>query len=868
MSVPKVSLPRVAVDAAEEDKSLQGAVMTASTSSGSYTAKNIKWAKDMEHVRLRPAMYIGDTHERGFHHLVNEIVDNSVDEALAGHCTEIYVTINTDNSISVLDNGRGIPVDTHTESGLSAVEVCLTKLGAGGKFDKGTYKVSGGLHGVGAACVNALSAWLEVEVYRDQKIYQQRYERGVPVKALDVIGSTKRRGTKVTFKPDAEIFKQTTDFKFETLAKRLKDLAYLNKGLAITIKDERGDGKIEEFKFNGGLTDYVTALQATEDPLLKKPIYITGTEKSEESKGEVEVEIALTWVDTFSETILSYANNINTTEGGTHLTGLRTAITQVFNKYIEEHESLKSEKGGDKSKPSGDHYRQGLIAVISVKVPEPQFEGQTKTKLGNSDIAGIVQSIAGQALKVHVEENPADASAVIKKALLAKKMEDAAKAAKDAVAAGKDLRKGGGELLKKLKDCPWGDESEIFLVEGDSAGGTAVQGREPSFQAILPLRGKILNVWKTTHDKMLTHNEIKVIIQALGTGILDEFDPTKCRYGRIIIMCDADVDGSHIRTLILTFFFRQMAQLIQDGRVYVAQPPLYKIKKGKQDRYILNEEVFRREMLDLGLKETRLERVGSKLVIDGKRLQRLVELVQSIEKHGREIVKKGVKSFEMYVSLRDPKTRDFPYAKFFDPRAKVAMKPVYSQEEEQAALAKITEKKPDLKVWQDDDKLEERDQADLWITHFKSRAQLQEEVQELESLGFSIADFFKVKGAPGSAGSADGDGDDQGEARVSPFKLRQGDAELSLETLAELPERVRKLGQTGLSIQRFKGLGEMNADQLWETTMDPKTRTLLKVQLEDQGEAQRIFTILMGTKVEPRRDFIERHAPEVTNLDI
>lgn len=838
--------------------------MTASTSSGSYTVANIKWAKDMEHVRLRPAMYIGDTHERGLHHLVNEIVDNSVDEALAGHCTEINVTINTDGSVSIVDNGRGIPVDVHREHGLSGVELCLTKLGAGGKFDKGTYKVSGGLHGVGAACVNALSSWLEVEVYRDGKIYHQKYERGVPIKPLEVLGAAKRRGTKVTFKPDPEIFKLTTEFKFETIAKRLKDLAYLNKGLAISVKDERGDGKFEEFKFDGGLVDYVTALQATEEPLLKKPVFITGVEKSDESKGEVSVEIALTWVDTYSETILSYANNINTTEGGTHLTGLRTAITQVFNKYIEDHEGLvKDAKAGKGDKPSGDHYRQGLIAVVSVKVPEPQFEGQTKTKLGNSDIAGIVQSVAGQALKVYVEEHPADAASVVKKAVLAKKMEDAARAAKDAVAAGKDMIRKGGELLKKLKDCEAkaGDpRSELFLVEGDSAGGTAIQGRDTEIQAILPLRGKILNVWKTTHDKMLTHNEIKVIIQALGTGILDDFDPSKCRYGKIIIMCDADVDGAHIRTLILTFFFRQMAQLIQEGRVFVAQPPLYKVKKGNKERYILNEEAFRKEMLDLGLKETKLVRLDGKPGIEGVRLRRLVEIVQELEKHGREIVKKGVKSFEAYVNLRDPKTGHYPYAKFYDHKAKIALPPVFTPEEEQAVLEKLTQKKSDLKVWEDDGSIHERDQADIWITRFKSRNQLEAGSKELETLGFSIQNLFRPK----TAGVHDGDND----AHVTPFKVVQGETEVPLETLSELPERLRKLGQSGLSVQRFKGLGEMNADQLWDTTMNPATRTLLKVQLDDQGEAQRIFTILMGTKVEPRRDFIERHALEVTNLDV
>ncbi len=836
--------------------------MTTQTSSGQYTGESIKWLKDMEHVRMRPAMYIGDTHERGLHHLVNEIVDNSVDEALAGHCTEINVTINADNSISILDNGRGIPVDLHKESGLSAVEVCLTKLGAGGKFDKGTYKVSGGLHGVGAACVNALSSWLDVEVYRGQQVHHQRFERGVPVKPLEATGATKRRGTKITFKPDPDVFKQTTEFKFDTLAKRLKDLAYLNKGLSITIKDERGEGKTEEFKFDGGLADYVKDLQATEAPLLKKPYYIVGTEKSEESKGDVEVEIALTWVDTFTETILSYANNINTTEGGTHLTGLRTAITQVFNKYIEKNEGLVK---GEKSRPSGDHYRQGLIAVISVKIPEPQFEGQTKTKLGNSDIAGIVQSIAGQSLAVRLEENPGDAANVVKKAVLAKKMEDAARAAKDAVAAGKDMVRKGGELLKKLKDCEAkaGDpNSELYLVEGDSAGGTAIQGRDTQYQAILPLRGKILNVWKATHDKMLEHNEIKMMIQALGTGILDEFDATKCRYGRIIIMCDADVDGSHIRTLILTFFFRQMAQLIQDGRVFVAQPPLYKIKKGKQERYILDDNVFKKEMLDLGLKGTHLERLDTKLKLDGGRLRRLVEIVQELEKHGREIVKKGVKSFEKYLELRDSKG-NLPYARFFDPKAKAAMAPVFSPEEEKARIDEFMKKKPDLKVWQDDDKLEDKELADLQVTHFKSRGPLQVLSAELDTLGFSIMHLFRPKSA-----SADAAQDDDGEARVTPFRLVQGETEVNLETLAEVPDRVRKLGQSGLTVQRFKGLGEMNADELWETTMNPKTRTLLKVQLDDQGEAQRIFTILMGTKVEPRAEFIRLHGPEVTNLDI
>jgi DNA gyrase subunit B len=842
--------------------------MTASsTSSGSYTVDKIKWAKDIEHVRMRPAMYIGDTHERGFHHLVNEIVDNSVDEALAGHCSEINVIINTDGSISIVDNGRGVPVEIHREHGLSGVELCYTKLGAGGKFDKGTYKVSGGLHGVGAACVNALSSWMEVEVYRDAKVHHQRFERGVPVKPLDVIGATKRRGTKVTFKPDPEIFRHTAEFKFETIAKRLKDLAYLNKGLLITLKTEIGEPRSEEFCFKGGLLDYVEELQSTEEPLLKKPIHILGSEKSEESKGEVEVEIALQWVDTFSETILSYANNINTTEGGTHLTGLRTAITAVFNKYIEEHEGLVK---GEKGKPSGDHYRQGLIAVVSVKVPEPQFEGQTKTKLGNSDIAGIVQTIVAKTLKVYVEEHPNDAASIVKKAVLAKKMEDAARAAKDAVAAGKNMLKAGSELLKKLKDCEAkeGDpESELFLVEGDSAGGTAGQGRNTRTQAVLPLRGKILNVWKTTHDKMLTHNEIKVIIQALGTGILDDFDVTKCRYGKIIIMCDADVDGSHIRTLILTFFFRQMPQLIQAGKVFVAQPPLYRVLKkvGKktEERYILNDGVFKREMLELALRDAKLERRDKQLALEGAKLRRLTELLSELERHGREIVKKGARSFEAYVAQRHPDTKLFPYAKVVDPRTKAVPRAIYTPEEEKAFLEPLLAKKPDLKVWEDDDKLADKESADLLITRFKNKSELESAVRELETLGFDINQYFRPKAAASFDDTNDGT-----DAHEPPFRIVSGESVTGLECLAELPDRLRRIGQTGIDVSRFKGLGEMNAEELEKTTMNPETRSLLKVQLEDMGEAQRIFTILMGTKVEPRRDFIERHALEVTNLDI
>ncbi len=836
-----------------------------------YSAGSIQLKEGIEHVRVRPAMYIGDVHERGLHHLVNEVVDNSVDEAMAGFCTEIEVTIHDDGSISILDNGRGIPVGIHEKVGLPTLEVCLTRLGAGGKFDKNSYKVSGGLHGVGVSCVNALSAWLEAEVFRDGSAYRMRFERGKTVRELETTGPSKRRGTKITFAPDPEIFRQAQAFKYSIIAKRLRELAYLNAGLKIVLRDEREEGQSETFHFPRGIVEFVEDLSSTEDALLREPISSRRSQFSEESRGEVEVEFALQYTDTYNETILSYTNNINTIEGGTHLTGFRAALTSTLNNWLKDNEKLL--KLGKDERPSGDDYKEGLVAVVSVKVPEPQFEGQTKTKLGNSDVAGVVQNVVGQYLKAWWEQNPDQAKRVVSKALEARKARLAAKKAKDLARKAKDALRGGG--VAKLKDCnstnP--EECELYLVEGDSAGGTAGKARDSHTQAILPLRGKIINVWKASHDRMLGHNEIATIIQVLGTGILDDFDLAKLQYHKIIIMCDADVDGSHIRTLILTFFFRQMAELVRAGHVYIAQPPLYKTRvkrrradgeegedgkkkrsKGKfEEVYHLTEQDFRGAMLGLGLDGSRLER-GERDALEGGALEEVVRLAEELEQLGREVVRKGV-PFDKYLGRRREDGL-LPHARVQLTGAKRAPA-IYTEEELEAWLAQAVEKSPDLKVWRSSDPLSEREGADVEVTVFTSKRRLEELLARAEGLGFTAAELFP---APPP---------EPGANPPARFHLTRGKDDLEVAGLLELPAQVRKLGERGVDVQRYKGLGEMDWDELRDTTMDPSKRILLQVSLDNENmlEANQVFSTLMGTKVEPRRAFIEKHAVEVTDLD-
>ncbi|MEZ6185970.1 MAG: DNA gyrase subunit B [Planctomycetota bacterium] len=824
--------------------------------SAEYTQDSIQAHQGLAHVRMRPAMYIGDVYERGLHHLVYEVVDNSVDESMAGYCTQIDVTIHEDGSLTVLDDGRGIPVGMHKELGIPAVEACLTELGVGGKFDKGSYQVSGGLHGVGVACVNALSEWLEVEVYREGKIHALRFARGATTKPLEILGKSDRRGTKITFLPDSEIFKKSIEFSFEVLSKRLRELAYLNKGLKVTLRDERSDEeKFEEYCFPNGIVDFVNELSTSDTVLLTTPVYFTGHAESPDSGGRVECEIAIQYNDTYSATLVSYANNIATVEGGTHLTGFRTALTTTFNNWLKDNESAiktKKKASGD-TRPSGDDYREGLIAVISVKIPEPQFEGQTKTKLGNSDVAGIVQSVVGEYLKAWAEQNPTETKKIVQKAMRAREARIAAKKAKELVRKTKDALRGGG--IAKLKDANSNkaDECEIFLVEGDSAGGTAVEARDPQTQAILPLRGKILNVWKATHDRMLGHNEISVIIRALGTGILDDFDITKLNYHKIIIMCDADVDGSHIRTLILTFLFRQMPELIQNGYVYVAQPPLYKIKRGEREEYLLTHEEFETRTLDMGLDGSSFVRTKDEFTVEGKTLQTLVELLDRMNRMAAEIERKNV-PFAKYLKRRNAEGL-LPYARVVYPATKKAPA-IYTEEQLDEHLKVAREE--GLKVWLSTDKLEDREGADVEVVRFSNKHKLEKVLEELAGLGFAWEDYFEAKAK------------DQWEAErlaTPPYVLKDKKHELEVRGLQNLPLAVRELGQKGVRIQRYKGLGEMDAEELRETTMDDTTRTLLRVNLDDLSAANSIFSTLMGSNVEQRRDFIEKHSHEVQSVD-
>jgi len=773
-----------------------------------YDATTIQILGGIEAVRKRPAMYIGDTSTRGLHHLVYEVVDNSVDEATAGFCTRIKVVIHTDGSISVEDNGRGIPVDMHKTEKKPAVEVVLTTLHAGGKFDHRVYKVAGGLHGVGISVVNALSEWLEVEVKREGKIFHQRYEKGKPVTSLKVIGKAKHTGTKITFKPDREIF-STTEFSFDYLSGRLRELAFLNKNLEISLIDERTD-KENIFKFKGGLVSFIEYLNRNKNPLHKKIISFY-----KEKEGII-IEGALQYNDGYKEMIFSFANNINTVEGGTHLTGFKTALTRAINQYARAKNLLKNI-----SSISGEDTREGLSAVISVKLPNPQFEGQTKTKLGNSEVEGLVSSVVFEALTSFFEENPSVANKIVEKAILAAQAREAARKARELT-----RRKGAldtANLPGKLADCSEKDPafSELFIVEGESAGGSAKQARDRTFQAILPIKGKILNVEKARLDKILSNEEIKTIISALGTGIGDDFDIKKLRYHKIIIMADADVDGSHIRTLLLTFFYRQFPQLIEEGFVYIAQPPLYRIWKKDFEKYIHTEEEMTQIILDLGTRSMVLKRKEKKeKVFSKKDFTRIIKNLIELERLLHGLSKKGIDAKKYLEAINEGKDR-YPLYKV---NVKDGSRFVYSDEE----LSKYEE---------------EEDMVEIFETYH-----IKEIGKSLKNLGVSIKEYVEER----------------------EYLLRNLDTkeELRCKNLKEVLEEVRKEAAKGINIQRYKGLGEMNPSQLWESTMNPKTRTLIKVTLEDAVEADRIFTILMGDNPQPRREFIQAHAHEVKNLDI
>ena len=801
-----------------------------------YTGDNIKVLRGLEAVRKRPAMYIGSTDSHGLHHLVYEVVDNAIDEAMAGYCDNIQVTIHKDDSVTVDDNGRGIPVDVMEGEGKPAIEVVLTTLHAGGKFDKASYKVSGGLHGVGVSVVNALSEELEAEVRRDGSVHRIRFARGETVSPLEATGKSRKAGTKVTFRPDTQIFTET-EFSFDILSGRLRELSFLNAGLRISILDERS-GKSHEFQYKGGINSFVQHLNRNKTPRHPKPIFVEG------ERDGVQTEVAFQYNDSYQETVFSFANNINTHEGGTHLIGFRSALTRAINQYANAGNLLK----GVKENLTGDDVREGLTAVVSVKVPEPQFEGQTKTKLGNSEVKGLVDSLVYEKLSSFFEENPSVARKIIEKGLEAARARDAARKAKELARRKGALDSAG--LPGKLADCQEKDPSlsELFLVEGDSAGGSAKQARDRRFQAILPLKGKILNVEKARIDKMLSSQEIRTMITALGTGVgKDDFNPSRLRYGKVIIMTDADIDGAHIRTLLLTFFFRHMKELVEEGKIYIAQPPLYGIRKGKETIYLKDDGAYREHLIELGASGRRVTGGNGKNALSGqkltawlKKISRLEELVERAEKRGLPafvLVSLGTRGTGGSEVLANEKTA----RRFF---SSLIQEWKGSRPEVSAAAISI-EPDPDgenggvrvLLRW----KLGGFPMSCLIDRRLMDSADL----REVKSLSAQIQETlplpYRIEGE-GNVPEADG-----------PLCLFG---------------QVLEAGKKGQTIQRYKGLGEMNPEQLWQTAMNPETRVLLRVDVQDMVEADEIFTTLMGDQVEPRRDFIEQNALSVSNLDI
>jgi DNA gyrase subunit B len=805
---------------------------------GSYEAEDIKVLKGLEAVRRRPAMYIGSTGEKGLHHLIWEVVDNSIDEAMAGYASNIDVIVHADNSVTVVDDGRGIPVDMHKTEKKPAVEVAMTTLHAGGKFDHRVYKVAGGLHGVGVSVVNALSEWLEVEVRRDGKIYHQDYEKGKTTSKLKVIGTAKATGTRVTFKADKEIFGNTINYSFDTLSNRLRELAFLNKNIRITLKDERAKSKEVEFKFAGGIISFVEFLNKNKNVLHKKVIYFA------KEKEKVLAEVAIQYNDGYAESIFTFANNINTIEGGTHLTGFKSALTRTINQYCKNKNLLKDTEVGI----AGDDTREGLTSVVSVKLPNPQFEGQTKTKLGNSEVEGIVESIVNEALGGFFEENPPVANKIIEKAVLAARAREAARKARELT-----RRKGaleGAALPGKLADCQETDPSicEIYLVEGDSAGGSAKQGRDRRFQAILPLKGKILNVEKARLDKILSNEEIRTIITAVGTGVGEEFDIAKLRYHKIILMCDADVDGSHIRTLLLTFLYRQMPALVEKEHVYIAQPPLYKIKRGKREEYIQTEDALNSLLLELGSEGMMLTRLKDKRQFTDKQLKSILDALVELEGLSNAVERRGVE-FSKYIGFRHKKTKKLPLY-----MVKVEHEDHFLYNDDELADYLKKEEKTG-------EGAEEKARGFDYIEFYEAR-EIEKIIDKIEKLGIDMEDY-DVRVEEETAGKVS-----KKETKKPIYMIKMEKESESFYSLKEILKFVMDVGKEGMSIQRYKGLGEMNPVQLWETTMDPEKRTLLKVTLEDDVEADAMFTVLMGEAVEPRREFIEKHAHEVKVLDI
>ena len=797
-----------------------------------YGADHITVLEGIAAVRKRPAMYIGDTGSRGYHHCVYEVVDNSIDEALAGYCSNVDVCINEDGSLSVTDDGRGIPVDMHKTEGKPAVTVVLTVLHAGGKFDSDTYKVSGGLHGVGVSCVNALSEWLEVEVKRDGFVHHQRFEKGVETTELVKIGKTTTTGTKVTFKPDLTIFTHEGGFQWDILTARLREMAFLNRGVKVTLTEE-ATGRAEIFQYEGGIMEFVQHLNRNKAPMHPEVIYF------EREKDGVVVEIAMQYSDAYTETIFTFANNINTIEGGTHLSGFRSALTRTVNAYAKTNKLIKD----DKQAMGGDDIREGLTAVISVKIPDPQFEGQTKTKLGNGEVEGIVQQVVNEELGTYFEENPTVARTIIDKAVVAARARDAARKARDLARRKGALESGG--LPGKLADCSCRDpaRTELFIVEGDSAGGSAKQGREREYQAILPVKGKVINVQKARLDKVLANDEIRTMITAIGTGIgVDDFNIEKARYHKIIIMTDADVDGAHIRTLLLTFFYRQMPQLIEHGYVYIAQPPLYKVTRRKREEYVESDAHLTKILLDLGADGMLLEKPDGTRLRDTAGLRELLGKIVEIEEMADKLRRRGI-ALEQYLANRNPETGAFPlYCAY--------MNEVGEELELRFAHDEIGLQALFAEAQQGIESVEGEEPAAATVRYkelFFSR-QLQSVVEALEQEGFALGQLM--------------------ESDEPQFNLDDKGSKTPVYSLMELAQAVRVAGRKGMSIQRYKGLGEMNPQQLWETTLDPAFRRMTKVVLDDAVKADEMFTILMGDEVEPRRQFIQENALNVTNLDI
>jgi DNA gyrase subunit B len=835
-----------------------------------YTAKDIQALEGWEAVRKRPSMYIANTSTEGLHQLVTELVDNSIDEAIAGYCTEINVIIHPDNSVTEIDDGRGIPVDKH-ESGRSALEVIMTELHSGGKFDGKSsigYKVAGGLHGVGLTVVNFLSEWFQVEVRRNGNIYRQKYEFGRPVTEVKVVGKSSGNGTTNNFLPDKTIF-EGIEFSFDMLSNRLRELSFLNKGVKISLTDER-TGKDRVFHYDGGIVSFVQLLNQNKNILHNNPIYI------QKERDNVQVEVALQFTDDYSEQVFCYANNINTHNGGTHLTGFRSALTRVFNDYAKNRGLL---KGSDASL-QGDDIREGLTAVVSVKVPEPQFGGQTKDKLGNREVQGIVESVVNEELSTYLEENPSVAKNIVLKSVLAAQAREAARKARELT-----RRKGAledADLPETLADCSEKspENSEIFLVEGISAGGLAKQARDRRFQAILPMKGKGINVEKWRLDKVLANATIRTLITALGTGIgLDDFDLAKLRYGKVIIMADADVDGAHIRTLLLAFFYRHMPELIQKGHLYVAQPPLYRVYKGRKEKYIDNEHEMNKHLLDLAFENTSISNVRCERPYTDLQAHQIIENISALDEQLMNLRRRGIDADRLFKdwfvdSIATPlyrvKTGMGEYYRFEGEQFEVEIEPEKEEEtKEEPEQLDMLEEKDDIEKPEKENEVIVEEATDL--PEIKEIKQILEKLSKREITPQDMIDSNngKEKWEKWEEWEDETPEDKKEKEADVLFKMEEKDGSINAASSArELLEKILEIGKHGINVQRYKGLSEMNSEQLRVTTMDPVVRTLIQIKLEDVVEADLMFTTLMGSKVEPRREFIEKFALQVTNLDI